>query len=41
MTTLAHNGLLCNSIDSPGHSGFGGEMERILDVVDILVLLVN
>lgn len=40
--TAAHyNGVKINIIDTPGHADFGGEVERILKMVNGVVLLVD
>lgn len=41
VTTVEHGETLINVVDSPGHSDFGGEVERILGMVDGAVLLVD
>ena len=38
---LAPNGVIINIIDTPGHADFGGEVERGLEMVDGVVLLVD
>src|SRR5258708_24295807 len=40
-TAVKHGGLTLNIIDTPGHSDFGGEVERGLSMVDGVVLLVD
>jgi GTP-binding protein len=35
------NGVKVNIVDTPGHSDFGGEVERILRMVDGVILLVD
>jgi len=40
-TSLEWGGLRINIIDTPGHADFGGEVERILSMVDGVVLLVD
>ncbi len=40
-TSVEHNGLRINIVDTPGHADFGGEVERILGMVDGVVLLVD
>jgi GTP-binding protein len=37
--TLDWNGYQFNMVDTPGHADFGGEVERILDMVDGVLLL--
>lgn len=40
-TSLNYNGQRINIVDTPGHADFGGEVERILSMVDGVVLLVD
>lgn len=40
-TSVVWNGLRLNIVDTPGHADFGGEVERILSMVDGVVLLVD
>lgn len=40
-TAVAWNGIKINIVDTPGHADFGGEVERILSMVDGVVLLVD
>ena len=40
-TTLEWNGYRINIVDTPGHADFGGEVERILSMVDSVLLLVD
>ncbi|MDR3126384.1 MAG: translational GTPase TypA, partial [Rickettsiales bacterium] len=40
-TSLVWKGARINIVDTPGHADFGGEVERILDMVDGVVLLVD
>ena len=40
-TSVVWNNIRLNIIDTPGHSDFGGEVERILNMVDGVVLLVD
>lgn len=40
-TSLIWKGVRFNIVDTPGHSDFGGEVERILSMVDGVVLLVD
>lgn len=40
-TTLQWHGYSINIIDTPGHADFGGEVERILSMVDSVLLLVD
>ena len=40
-TSLEYNNYRINIVDTPGHADFGGEVERILNMVDGVVLLVD
>ena len=40
-TSVEWKGLRINIVDTPGHADFGGEVERILSMVDGVVLLVD
>ncbi len=40
-TSIHYNGYQINIVDTPGHADFGGEVERILSMVDSVVLLVD
>ena len=40
-TSVEWRGLRINIVDTPGHADFGGEVERILSMVDGVVLLVD
>ncbi|SNX68959.1 GTP-binding protein TypA/BipA [Cereibacter ovatus] len=40
-TSLEWGGKRINIVDTPGHADFGGEVERILNMVDGVVLLVD
>ncbi len=39
--SVRYNGVKINIIDTPGHSDFGGEVERILNMADGVLLLVD
>ena len=39
--SVHHGGLKINIVDTPGHADFGGEVERILKMVDSVLLLVD
>jgi GTP-binding protein len=41
VTSLVWKGNRINIVDTPGHADFGGEVERILSMVDGVVLLVD
>ena len=40
-TAVNYNGTHINIVDTPGHADFGGEVERVLGMVDGVVLLVD
>jgi len=40
-TSIVWNGTRINIVDTPGHSDFGGEVERTLSMVDGILLLVD
>lgn len=39
--SIVYNGIKINIIDTPGHSDFGGEVERVLKMADGVLLLVD
>src|SRR5437868_6461605 len=41
ITGVRYNGVKINIVDTPGHSDFGGEVERALKIVDGVMLLVD
>jgi GTP-binding protein len=41
VTSLTWNGSRVNIVDTPGHADFGGEVERILNMVDGAIVLVD
>ncbi len=40
-TSIHYNGVKINVIDTPGHADFGGEVERVLKMVNGVILLVD
>jgi GTP-binding protein len=40
-TAVHYNGIKINIVDTPGHADFGGEVERVLKMVNGVVLLVD
>jgi GTP-binding protein len=40
-TSIKWNGYRINIVDTPGHADFGGEVERVLSMVDSVLLLVD
>lgn len=40
-TSLMYNGVRINIVDTPGHADFGGEVERVLKMVDGVLVLVD
>ena len=40
-TAVHYNGVKINIIDTPGHADFGGEVERVLKMVNGVVLVVD
>src|SRR5690348_11202699 len=41
ITGIVYHGVKINIVDTPGHSDFGGEVERALKLVDGVMLLVD
>src|SRR6202042_1851546 len=41
ITGIRYHGVKINIVDTPGHSDFGGEVERALKIVDGVILLVD
>ncbi|MBR5251601.1 MAG: GTP-binding protein, partial [Oscillospiraceae bacterium] len=39
--SYTYNGVKVNIVDTPGHADFGGEVERVLKMVDGVLLLVD
>lgn len=40
-TSIVYNGIRINIVDTPGHADFGGEVERVLKMVDGVLILVD
>ena len=40
-TSIRYHGIKVNIVDTPGHSDFGGEVERVLKMVDAVLLVVD
>lgn len=40
-TAINYNGVKINVVDTPGHADFGGEVERVLKMVDGVLLVVD
>ena len=40
-TAIHYNDIKINIVDTPGHADFGGEVERVLKMVDGVILLVD
>lgn len=40
-TSVMYNGIKINVVDTPGHADFGGEVERVLKMVDGVILVVD
>jgi len=40
-TSLNHRGVRINLVDTPGHADFGGEVERVLNMVDAVLLVID
>ena len=40
-TAINWNGYRINIVDTPGHADFGGEVERVMSMVDSVLLLVD
>ena len=40
-TAVRHGATKINIVDTPGHADFGGEVERVLGMVDSVLLLVD
>ena len=40
-TAINWNGYRVNIVDTPGHADFGGEVERVMSMVDSVLLIVD
>src|SRR5512135_1675129 len=40
-TSIVYKGVKINIVDTPGHADFGGEVERVMNMVDGVLLLVD
>jgi GTP-binding protein len=40
-TSINYHGVTINIVDTPGHADFGGEVERVMNMVDGVLLLVD
>src|SRR6478672_5479718 len=40
-TAVTYKGVKINIVDTPGHADFGGEVERVMNMVDGVLLLVD
>src|SRR5579859_4886981 len=40
-TAITYHGIKINIIDTPGHADFGGEVERVLNMADGCILLID
>src|SRR5436190_7075353 len=40
-TAITYKGIKINIVDTPGHADFGGEVERVMNMVDGVLLLVD
>ncbi len=40
ITSVEHKNHIINLVDTPGHQDFGGEVERVLNMVDGVLLVV-
>jgi GTP-binding protein len=40
-TSVTWKGVRINLVDTPGHADFGGEVERVLGMVDAVLLVVD
>lgn len=40
-TAVSYRGIKINIVDTPGHADFGGEVERVLNMVDGVILVVD